>query len=63
MSPLPHRVTHHAGAGGIWIERQHKFWSVEAAEGTRAATEPHVMRWAFAASIEDDLVTPGYPLR
>ena len=63
MSPLPHRVTHHAGEDGIWIEHQHMLWSVEATEGRGAAAYPGIVRRASAASIENNVVTRGDPSR
>ncbi|MGX1769889.1 hypothetical protein ACWIE7_16550 [Dietzia sp. NPDC055343] len=69
LLPLPvgshsDTVTPHAGPGGLWIERQHKLWSVEASAGAPARLHDlGTVRWGSAVTIGNHLVTSGNPLR
>lgn len=64
VGPFTRSVTPHAGPGGIWIENQHKLWSVETTAGAPARLhELGTVRWGSAVTIGNHLVTSGNQLR
>lgn len=64
VGPFTRSVTPHAGQGGIWIEHQHKLWSVEVTAGAPARLHDlGTVRWGAAVAFGNHLVTSGNPLR